>query len=109
LDVAEMQDQEAEALQQLVKARQKDDANVIHTSGLEEADQEATEGGAKIIDIMAVLRKSLSKSAVVTTARSGPPIDLAERRARKAHATSKKAPAKKRATRRKASRKRARA
>jgi DNA end-binding protein Ku len=109
LDVAEMEDQEAEALQQLVKARQKDDANVIHTSGLEEADQEATEGGAKIIDIMAVLRKSLSKSAVVTTAQSGPPIDLAERRARKAHATSKKAPAKKRATRRKASRKRARA
>jgi DNA end-binding protein Ku len=109
LDVSEMEDQEAEALQELVKARQKEDANVIHTSGLEEAEQEGAEGGAKIIDIMAVLRKSLSKNAVVTTARGGPPIDLAERRARKTNATAKKAPAKKSATRRKAPRKQARA
>ena len=39
--------------------------------------------GAKIIDLMAVLRKSLSKNAVVTNAQGGPPIDLAERRALK--------------------------
>lgn len=109
LDISEMQDQEAEVLQELVKAKQKDDANVIRASGLEEAEQEAAEGGAKIIDIMAVLRKSLSKNAVVRTAQGGPPIDLAERRARKANATAKQAPARKSAPRRKAARKRARA
>lgn len=109
LAISELEDQEAEALQDLVKAKQKKGDNVIHTSGLEEAEQEAAEGGAKIIDIMAVLRKSLSKNTVVTTAESGPPIDLAERRAQRSKtATSKKTPAKKSAPRRKAPHKRAR-
>ena len=87
LDASELEDKEAEALQDLVKARKKQGINVIHESRLEEAEPEATEGGAKIIDIMAVLRRSLSKNAVVTNAHSGPPIDLAERRAQR-----KKAP-----------------
>ena len=109
LDISELADQEAEALQDLVKAKQKKGDNVIHTSGLEEAEQEAAEGGAKIIDIMAVLRKTLSKNTVVTTAQSSPPIDLAQRRAQRSKtATSTKAPAKKAAPRRKAPRKRAR-
>ena len=108
LDVSEMEDKEAEALQELVKAKQKDDANVIGVSGLEEAEPEAAEGGAKIIDIMAVLRKSLSKNAVVTTARGSPPIDLAERRARKKHAAPKKNAEKKSSAKSKAPRKRTR-
>lgn len=108
LDISEMEDQEAEALQALVKAKEKDEVNVIHASGLEEADQETAEGGAKIIDIMAVLRKSLSKNAVVRTAQSGPPIDLAERRAQRTNATAKKTPRKKSAPRRKTPHRRAR-
>jgi DNA end-binding protein Ku len=81
LDMSELEDQEAEALKELVEAKQKDGDDVIHPSGLEEEDAEA--GGAQIIDLMAVLKKSLSKNAVVTTADSGPPISLAERRAQR--------------------------
>jgi DNA end-binding protein Ku len=93
LDVSELEDQEAAALQELVKSKQKDKDNVIHETGLEEEDSEAPAGGgAKIIDLMEVLRKSLSKNAVVTNAQGGPPISLAERREARAAA---KAPAKK--------------
>jgi DNA end-binding protein Ku len=86
LDMSELEDEEAEALKELVEAKQKDGDDVIHPSGLEEEDAEG--GGAQIIDLMAVLRKSLSKNTVVTTADSGPPISLAERRAQRAAQTS---------------------
>lgn len=81
LDIAELEDREAEALQQLVTDKQQQGEDVIHSLGLEDDDAEA---GAQVIDLMAVLRKSLSKSAVVRTADSGPPISLAERRAQRA-------------------------
>jgi DNA end-binding protein Ku len=81
LDMSELEDREAEALKELVEAKQKQRDDVIHPTGLEEEDPES--GGAQIIDLMEVLRKSLSKSAVVTTADSGPPISLAERRAQR--------------------------
>jgi hypothetical protein len=87
-----LEDQEAAALQALVKSKQKDKDSVIHETGLEEEDAEAPAGGAKIIDLMAVLRKSLSKNTVVTNAQGGPPISLAERREARAKA---KKPAKK--------------
>jgi DNA end-binding protein Ku len=99
LDMSELEDQEAEALKELVDAKQKDGDDVIHPSGLEEEDAEAA-GGAQIIDLMAVLRKSLAKNAVVTTANSGPPISLAERRAQRDAQAS--APKKKTAPKRKA-------
>ncbi len=86
LDMSELEDREAEALKELVEAKQKDRDDVIHPKGLEEEEPEAS-GGAQIIDLMEVLRKSLSKNAVVRTAQdSGPPISLAERRAQKAAA-----------------------
>jgi DNA end-binding protein Ku len=115
LDLSELEDEEAEALQELVQAKQKDPDNVIHQSGLEEANADAPGAGAKVIDLMAVLRKSLSKNAVVTNASStasggsGAPIDLAQRRAQKQKETTKTAAkkAKKRAPS-KPSRKRAR-
>lgn len=92
LDVSELQDQDAAALQDLVKAKQKDSDNVIHQPGLEEEDPEVAAGGAKIIDLMQVLRKSLSKNVVVTNAQASaagsPPIDLAERRAARAKAAA---------------------
>jgi DNA end-binding protein Ku len=81
LDMSELQDLEAQALKDVVESKQKDKEDVIHPQGLEE--EEAEPGGAQIIDLMEVLRKSLSKSAVVRTADSGPPISLAERRAQR--------------------------
>ena len=97
LDASELDDQEAQALQQLVEEKQKDSANIIHQSGLEEADADSA-GGAKVIDLMAILRKSLSKNAVVTTAQSSAPIDLAERRAQRATAAAKSTTTSKRKT-----------
>jgi len=103
LDVSELQDKDADALQHLAQEKQKEGDDVIHQPGLEEAEGE--EGGAQIIDLMDVLRKSLSKNAVVTHADSGPPISLAERREQKAAKSAQ--PAKKKAAKKKAVRKRA--
>lgn len=97
LDVTELEDEDAQALAALVHEKEKDRGNLIHPTGLEDAEAETGEGGAKIIDLMAVLKKSLSKSAVVTNAQGGAPISLDERRHRK-HAVkakaTRKAPAK---------------
>src|SRR5262245_14109973 len=68
LDIAELTDEDAHLLEALVAAKQKDSDNVIHQTGLEEADADAPTSAAKVIDLMAVLRKSLSKNAVVTNA-----------------------------------------
>lgn len=110
LDMSELQDRDAEALQELARAKRKHRDDVIHPTGAEEEDPEAA-GGAKIIDLMAVLRKSLSKSTVVRTAEeASAPISLAERRAerdaRASAAPAKKKTAAKRKT--KSTRKRAR-
>jgi DNA end-binding protein Ku len=100
LDMTELQDREAEELRELAESKKKHRDDVIHPTGAEEEDPEAVAGGAKIIDLMEVLRKSLSKSTVVRTAEASAPISLAERRAERearASATSA-APAKKKAT-----------
>jgi DNA end-binding protein Ku len=68
LDMAELADLDAQALRELAESKQKKDEDVIRQRGLEAADAEATEGSAQIIDLMEVLRKSLSKNAVVTRA-----------------------------------------
>jgi DNA end-binding protein Ku len=83
LAVAELEDQEARAVIELAAAKKKEDEDVIHSSGLEEEEDAESGGGAKVVDLMDVLRKSLSKSAVVKSAGSGPPISLAERRAQR--------------------------
>jgi DNA end-binding protein Ku len=106
LDVAELEDREAEALVDLAKSKRKDKDDVIRASNLEAEDPESS--GAKVIDLMEVLRKSLSKHAVVTNAEAGSVISLAERRAARAQpapAAKKKAPARRK--RAKATRKRA--
>jgi DNA end-binding protein Ku len=108
IKVAEFQDQEARQLQSLVESKQKERDDVIHPKGAEAAEDTDAGEGAKIIDLMEVLRKSLSKTAVVRTAESSEPIDLAERRAQR---DARSAPAKKKApakAKRKAPRKRAR-
>jgi DNA end-binding protein Ku len=107
LKIAELEDQDARKLQSLVEAKQKERDAVIHPKGAEAAEDSEGEG-AKVIDLMEVLRKSLSKGAVVRTAQASEPINLAERRAER---EARSAPAKKKApakAKRKAPRKRAR-
>ncbi len=82
LDMSELADQDAQALRELAESKQKKDEDVIHQRGLEEADAEATEGSAQIIDLMEVLRKSLSKNAVVTRAGWRQRADLPDEAAR---------------------------
>jgi DNA end-binding protein Ku len=101
LDMSELTDLDAQALRELAESKQKKDEDVIHQRGLEAADSEATEGSAQIIDLMEVLRKSLSKNAVVTRAGGdSEPISLDERRA----ANKNKAPAKRKSTTKRARR-----
>ncbi|HEY0685399.1 MAG TPA: Ku protein [Steroidobacter sp.] len=108
IKVSELEDREAKELQALVESKQEDRDDVIHPKGAEAAEDTEAGEGAKIIDLMEVLRKSLSKNAVVTTAGGGEPINLAERRAQRdarAGAAKKKSAAK---AKRKAPRKKAR-
>jgi DNA end-binding protein Ku len=88
LDVTELEDREAEALSKLAETKRKNKDDVVRVSGLEAEEEDANAGGAQIIDLMEVLRKSLSKKAVVTNAQSSPPISLAERRAQRAQRAS---------------------
>jgi DNA end-binding protein Ku len=100
LDMSELADRDAQALRELAESKQMKDEDVIHQRGLEEADAEATEGSAQIIDLMEVLRKSLSKNAVVTRAGGdSEPISLDERRAAKKKKAPKRKTAQKRARR----------
>jgi DNA end-binding protein Ku len=101
LDMSELADRDAQALRELAESKEKKDEDVVHQRGLEEADAEATEGSAQIIDLMEVLRKSLSKNAVVSRAGGdSEPISLDERRAAK----KKKAPAKRKTAQKRARR-----
>jgi DNA end-binding protein Ku len=112
LDMSELQDREAEELQKFAESKQKHRDDVIHSSGAEEEDPEVATGGAKIIDLMEVLRNSLSKSTVVRTAEASAPISLAERRAQRDARTSSSAgapPAKKKATAKRKSKAKAKA
>jgi DNA end-binding protein Ku len=104
LDLSELQDEEAQALEKLAETKQKEDDDVIHRRGLEDVDAEA--GSAQVIDLMAVLRKSLSKSAVVKTASDSAPISLDERRTQRAAnaTTPPKRKPRKSSTKRKAAR-----
>jgi DNA end-binding protein Ku len=101
LDMSELADRDAQALRELAESKRKKDEDVIHQRGLEDADAEATAGSAQIIDLMEVLRKSLSKNAVVSRAGGdSEPISLDERRAAK----KKKAPAKRKTVQKRARR-----
>lgn len=82
LDMSELEDRQAEALHALAEEKQKRGEDVIKMRGLEDEDAEAQ--GAEIIDLMEVLRKSLSNKAVVTTASNTPSAGQAARPARSA-------------------------
>lgn len=66
LDLSELEDRDAQALQKLAQSKQNKGKDVIHQEGLQ--DEEPEESGAKIIDFMEVLKRSLSKKAIVHTA-----------------------------------------
>jgi len=87
LEMSKLQDTEAEALKALVKTKQKNRNNVVHQSNLETDEEDGSVGGGKVIDLMSVLRRSLSKRAVVTNAAPSAPISLDDRRALKGTAS----------------------
>ena len=66
LDPHELSDQYAAAIQELVESKQKKGKDVVHVTGAE--DEDAEPGTSNVIDLMAVLRRSLSPKATVTTA-----------------------------------------
>jgi DNA end-binding protein Ku len=110
LKIAELEDQDARKLQSLVESKQQQRDDVIHPKGAEAAEEAEAGEGAKVIDLMEVLRKSLSKSTIVRTAESSEPIDLAQRRAQRdaRSATPKKKSTSAKKAKRKTARKRAR-
>jgi DNA end-binding protein Ku len=65
LDMAEFADRDAQAIQHLAHAKQEKGRDVI-----DYADSPEESGGAEIIDLMAVLRRSLSKKTQVSTPES---------------------------------------
>jgi DNA end-binding protein Ku len=95
LDLSELEDRDAQALRELAESKQKNDENVIHQRGLEDAEAGAG-ASAQVIDLMEVLRKSLSKNAVVSSAGAGEPISLAERRKARAKPAARRKSAPKR-------------
>jgi DNA end-binding protein Ku len=95
LSTTELEDKDAKDLQALVKVKQKDANNVIHQSGLEGDDEEPAPSSAQVIDLMAALKRSLSKRAVVTNAERTTPISLDGRRALKRGVVTKSAAGKK--------------
>jgi len=106
LDLSELEDEEAQALLKLAEEKRKEKDDVIRAANLESEDAESAD--AKVIDLMEVLRKSLSKSAVVTTAESASVISLDERRAKKANARTIRKPPRRATTRAKRASKRSR-
>jgi DNA end-binding protein Ku len=101
LDLKELEDRDAEALEALARSKRKDKERVIHRADLEDAEA-GSAPGAKVIDLMAVLRKSLSKDAVVSTGAGSEPISLDAHRQRRAK-QSTSGGKRKRSTRRKTS------
>jgi DNA end-binding protein Ku len=108
LDPHELSDQYAAAIQKLADAKRKNDKDVVRISGAE--DEDAEPGTSNVIDLMAVLRRSLSPKAVVTTADQSAEPASAERpsgeRARKGP-ISRSSPKKRATSARKTSKSRA--
>jgi DNA end-binding protein Ku len=91
LDVDELRDRQAQALREVAHAKEARGEDLVD---LPRAEDEEESEGAEIVDLMQILRRSLSKKAVVTTAESdvrpesnvrpAPPSDIASARRRAA-------------------------
>ena len=68
LDMDELADRQANAIREIAQAKEKQGRDVVDISRAEEDSQSE---GAEVIDLMQVLRRSLSRKAVVTTAEAG--------------------------------------
>ena len=68
LDMDELADRQANAIREIAQAKEKQGRDVLDISRAEEDSQSE---GAEVIDLMQVLRRSLSRKAVVTTAEAG--------------------------------------
>jgi DNA end-binding protein Ku len=77
LDVHELSDQYAAAIEQLVERKQKQGKDIVHATGAE--DEDAEPGPSNVIDLVAVLRRSLSPKAAVRTADQSAEATPAER------------------------------
>ncbi|HEY6645141.1 Ku protein [Povalibacter sp.] len=88
LSLSELEDRDAEALENLARSKRTDEDRVIHRRDLEDAEPRAG-ASAQIIDLMDVLRKSLAKDVVVRSGASSPPVSLAVHRARRLKAKAK--------------------
>jgi DNA end-binding protein Ku len=110
LDPEEMSDRYAAAIEALAASKQKKRADVVRLAGAEEEDGEFA--GGNVIDLMAVLRRSISSKATVATAaesadsaaaeqpkRRGPRKRAGAQSAGAKRATAKRAASKKRASR----------
>lgn len=67
LEMTELEDRDAEALRELAESKYERGQDVIEQAGLEE-EIESEGQGAQIVDLMDVLKRSLSKDAVVKAA-----------------------------------------
>jgi DNA end-binding protein Ku len=92
LDVGELADRYAEAIHALAEKTEKRGQDVIRQADLSDEDEEP--GGAEVIDLMQVLRKSLSAKARVATAEEAA-ADGRRRPAAKAPAAAGRKPARK--------------
>ncbi len=103
LDHDELSDRYAAALQELAQSKQKKNKDVVRLAGAEEEDAEAAAGN--VIDLMAVLRRSVSpKATVATAAQSAEDTALGHSGSRRArHPTRKRAGKKRAAAKRKPS------
>jgi DNA end-binding protein Ku len=108
LDPHELSDQYAASIEALVERKEKQKKDVVHVTGAE--DEESEGGTSNVIDLLAVLRRSLSANANVTTADksadAGAPAPAPEHGERKKSA-ARKAPKKRSTTARKAAKSRA--
>ena len=108
LDPDELSDRYASEIQALVESKHKKKSeDVVRLAGAEEEDAEAA--GGNVIDLMAVLRRSISPKVTVTTAAQsaeGVPSGRRGRKPAKAKsAARKRAPAKRKPPKRRTSRK----
>jgi DNA end-binding protein Ku len=104
LDLHELSDQYAAAIQELVESKRKKGQDVVHVTGAEDDDAES--GASNVIDLVAILRRSISPKATVATADQSAQSASAERpsgNSERKRGTSRKSPKKRAATARKTS------
>jgi DNA end-binding protein Ku len=103
LDAHELSDQYAAAIEELAERKEKQGKDVVHVTGAE--DEDAEPGTSNVIDLMSVLRRSLSAKATVTTADKsveGGAAEPAKEQGAHKKAAARKAPKKRSTTARKA-------